>query len=92
MTGECYDGNKKFDWIKNNAPYGDNLDVYDIETVANFESSESKTPFDVIDETLYGIERMSPQEKIRWVCENFDNAQKSVEKDSDYEKRIEGAK
>lgn len=92
MTGECYDGNKKFDWIKNNAPYGDNLDVYDIETVANFESSESKTPFDVIDETLYGIERMSPQEKIRWVCENFDNVQKSVEKDSDYEKRIEGAK
>ena len=91
MAGECYDGNKKFDWIKNNEPYGDNLDVYDIETVANFESSESKTPFDAIDETLYGIERMSPREKIRWVCENFDNAQKSVEKDSDYEKRIEGA-
>ncbi len=91
MTGECYDGNKKFDWIKNNEPYGDNLDVYDIETVANFESSEGKTPFDVIDETLYDKEKMNSKEKIKWVCENFDNTQKSVEKDSDYKKRIEGA-
>jgi len=91
MTGECYDGNKDFDWIKNNEPYGDNLDVYEIETVANFESSEGKTPFDVIDETLYGKEKMNPKDKIKWVCENFDNTQKYIEKDSDYKKRIEGA-
>ena len=91
MTGECYDGNKEFNWIKNNEPYGDNLDVYEIETVANFESSEGKTPFDVIDETLYGKEKMNPKDKIKWVCENFDNTQKYIEKDSDYKKRIEGA-
>lgn len=91
MTGKCYDGNKDFSWIKNNQPYGDNLDVYEIETVANFESSDGKTPFDVIDETLYGKEKMSPKDKIKWVCENFDNTQKYIEKDSDYKKRIEGA-
>lgn len=91
MTGECYDGNKNFDWIKNNEPYGDNLDVYEIKTVANFESSDGKTPFDVIDETLYSKEKMSPKDKIKWVCENFDNTQKYIEKDSDYKKRIEGA-
>lgn len=90
MTGQCYDGNKDFNWIKNNEPYGDNLDVYEIETVANFESSEGKTPFDVIDETLYSKEKMSPKDKIKWVCENFDNTQKYIEKDSDYKKRIEG--
>ena len=91
MAGEDYDGNKDFDWIKNNEPYGDNLDVYNISTVANFEKTENKTPFDVIDETLYGKEKMAPKDKIKWVCENFDNTQKSIEKDDDYMKRIEGA-
>lgn len=91
MTGECYDGAKDFDWIKNNEAYGDNLDVYDIATVANFESSENKTPFDVIDETLYGKEKMDVNDKIKWVCENFDNTQKIIEKDGEYKKRIEGA-
>ena len=91
MAGECYDGNKNFDWIKNNEPYGDNLDVCEIETVANFESTEGKTPFDVIDETLYGKKKMNLKDKIKWVCENFDNTQKTVEWDSDYKKRIEGA-
>lgn len=91
MTGRCYDGDKDFSWIKNNEPYGDNLDVYEIETVASFESSNGKTPFDTIDETLYGKEKMSPKDKIKWVCENFDNTQKYVENDNDYKKRIEGA-
>lgn len=91
MAGECYDGNKNFDWIKNNEPYGDNLDVCEIEAVANFESTEGKTPFDVIDETLYGKKKMNLKDKIKWVCENFDNTQKTVEWDSDYKKRIEGA-
>ena len=40
---------------------------------------------------LYGKEKMSPKDKIKWVCENFDNTQKYIEKDSDYKKRIEGA-
>ena len=80
MTGECYDGNTNFDWIKKNKPYGGNLDVYEIATVANFESTKGKTPFDVIDETLYGQERFERlEDKVKWVCENFNNTQKQVE-------------
>lgn len=79
MTGECYDGTKDFKWNEKNSPLGDNLDVYDIATVANFEATEGKTPFDVIDETLYGKEKMSVKEKIQWVCENFEGTQKKLE-------------
>lgn len=77
MTGECYDGSTDFDWIKKNKPYGGNLDVYEIGSVANFEATEGKSPFDVIDETLYGKEKFQTlREKIEWVCGNFNNAQK----------------
>lgn len=80
MTGECYDGVTNFDWIKKNKPYGGNLDVYEIATVANFESTKGKSPFEVIDETLYGQERFERMEdKVKWVCENFYNTQKQVE-------------
>lgn len=90
MTGECYDGSKDFKWIMNNEPYGDNLDVYEIETVKNNNSSEGKTPFDVIDETLYGQERFnSLREKIDWVCQNFAHTQMFVENDVDWKKRVE---
>lgn len=90
MTGECYDGSKDFKWIMNNEPYGDNLDVYEIETVKNNNSTEGKTPFDVIDETLYGQERFnSLREKIDWVCQNFAHTQMFVENDVDWEKRVE---
>lgn len=80
MTGECYDGTKDFDWIKKNKPYGGNLDVYEIESVSNFEWTEGKTPFDVIDETLYGKEKFATiREKIEWICQNFDKTQKYLE-------------
>jgi adenine-specific DNA-methyltransferase len=79
MTGECYDGTKDFKWREKNEPLGDNLDVYDIATVANFEATEGKTPFEVIDETLYGQEKMQVKEKIQWVCENFEGTQKKLE-------------
>lgn len=80
MTGECYDGTKDFKWLENNAPLGDNLDVYEIAEVANFESTEGKTPFDVIDETLYGVEKFATvQEKVEWVCDNFEITQKKLE-------------
>ena len=90
MSGECYDGNTKFDWIKNNEPYGDNLDVFEIDKVANFESSENKTPFDVIDETLYGLNKFnSVEEKIEWVCNNFEHTQKDLESDEAWKERLE---
>lgn len=80
MTGKCYDGTKDFDWAKKNKPYGGNLDVYEIESVSNFEWTEGKTPFDVIDETLYGKEKFTTiKEKIEWVCSNFDKTQKYLE-------------
>lgn len=90
MSGECYDGNKNFEWIKSNEAYGDNLGVYEIEKVANFESSELKTPFEVIDETLYGREKFSTiEEKINWVCSNFENTQKVIETDKEWQERLE---
>ena len=80
MTGECYDGTNDFEWIKKNEPYGGNLDVYEIESVANFEATEGKTPFDVINETLYGKEKFTTlKEKVDWVCSNFANTQKKLE-------------
>ena len=76
MTGKCYDGTSNFEWAKKNLPYGDNLDVYDIAEVANFETTEGQTPFDVIDETLYGQEKFtSVKEKVEWVCDNFEITQ-----------------
>ena len=76
MTGECYDGSKDFPWLQDNEPYGGNLDVYEIEEIFNSESTEGKTPFDVIDETLYGKEKFQTgKEKIEWVCQNFDKTQ-----------------
>ena len=79
-----------FDWIKNNDPYSDNLDVYEIGKVANSESTEGKTPFDVIDETLYGKDKFSNiKDKIEWVCNNFENTQKSIESDNDWRGRME---
>ena len=80
MTGECYDGTKDFEWIKKNKPYGGNLDVYEIDRVADFEYTEGKSPFDVIDETLYGLPRFATlQEKIDWVCTHFSNARKQLD-------------
>ena len=80
MFGKSLNGNSNFPWLKDNEPYGGNLDVYEIADVANFESADGKTPFDVIDETLYGKEKFSTvKEKIDWVCQNFDKTQKNLE-------------
>ncbi len=76
MTGECYDGNKDFEWIHENQPYGGKLDVYEIAEVSNTCDVKGETPFDVIDETLYGKEKFSTlREKIEWVCKNFEQTQ-----------------
>lgn len=88
MTGEGYDGDKNFKWIRDNKPYGGNLDVYELATVADFEAVEGKSPFDVIDETLYGKKKFRTlKEKVDWVCENFEVTQKDIESDEDWMKR-----
>ena len=80
MCGNCYDNNNSFGWIESNTALGDNLDVYEIAEVANFEAAEGKTPFEVIDETLYGVEKFTTmQEKVEWVCNNFETTQKQLE-------------
>lgn len=89
MTGECYDGNKDFEWIKDNLPYGDNLDVYEIARIPNHKTADGACPFDEIDETLYGKEKFKTlREKIDWVCSNFANTQKYVESDDDWTERV----
>ena len=76
MTGECYDGSKNFKWAEENEPYGGKLDVYEIAEVSNTCDKEGETPFDVIDETLYGKEKFtSMRDKIEWVCSNFEQTQ-----------------
>lgn len=88
MTGECYDGTKNFKWAQENMPYGDNLDVYEIAEVANDCATKGKTPFDVIDETLYGQVKMKTlKEKIAWVCSNFAHTQHYLEKYAEWENR-----
>ncbi len=89
MTGECYDGSKEFPWAKDNKPYGGNLDVYEIERVPNHLTADGHTPFEAIDETLYGKEKFKTlKEKIDWVCQNFANTQKFIESDEDWEEVV----
>lgn len=80
VTGECYDGMKNFKWAEENLPYGGNLDVYEIASVNNSNAIEGQTPFDVIDETLYGKEKFKTlREKVDWVCSNFAHTQKWID-------------
>ncbi len=79
MTGEDYDGDNNFKWLEKNKPFGDNLLALDLAEVANFEATEGKTAFDVIDETLYGQEKLDVNEKIKWVATNFEQTQKRLE-------------
>jgi len=82
MTGECYDGSKNFKWAKENKPYGGKLEVYEIAEVSNASATAGKTPFDVIDETLYGLVKFkTAREKIDWVCSNFAHTQMVEPKD-----------
>lgn len=90
MTGECYDGTTDFAWIKNNSPLGGSLDIYDIASVSDSEINEGKSAFDVIDETLYGKEKFDNiEDKIQWVCENFEITLGHVESDKEWLNRQE---
>ena len=47
---------------------------------AAIENTSGKSPFDVIDETLYGKEKFKTvKEKIEWVCSNFEKTQKTLD-------------
>ena len=80
MTGKCYDNKSNFEWIKKNEALGGSLDVYEIAEVFDKEKTKGKTAFDVIDETLYGVEKFKNiNDKIRWVCDNFEHTEKYLE-------------
>lgn len=69
MSGECYDGNSDFKWIKENKPYGDSLEVSEIQSL----SAMDKKIFETIDEKLYGKDfGDNIQAKIDWVCREFE--------------------
>ena len=75
MTGSCYE-DSSFKKPRDFKPYGGKLEVYEIAEVSNSNATPGKTPFDVIDETLYGKEKFTTaREKIAWVCENFSHTQ-----------------
>ena len=80
MTGSDYDGDSDFPWAEKNEPLGGNLLVLDIDHISDSACPPSPTPFDVIDETLYGEKKFkTAKEKIAWVCENFDGAEEQLE-------------
>ena len=80
MTGSDYDGDTDFPWAEKNEPLGGNLLVLDIKDISDKACPPSLTPFDVIDETLYGEKKFkTAKEKIAWVCENFDGAEERLE-------------
>ncbi len=82
MTGKCYDGTFNFKGAKFFKPYGGKLEVYEIAEVSNSSAISGRTPFDVIDETLYGLEKFkTSREKIEWVCNNFAHTQMQEPKD-----------
>lgn len=79
MTGSDYDGTSDFPWAEKNEPLEGNLLVLDIDHIPDKACPPSPTPFDVIDETLYGQKKFkTAKEKISWVCENFDGAEERL--------------
>lgn len=80
MTGKASDGSSDFDWLKKHRPYGGNLEVLELATVADFEQTEGKTPANVIDETLYGLPPFTHlRDKMDWLCTHFPQTQKSLD-------------
>ncbi len=76
MTGSCYDGTNDFKWLKDNKPYQNNLEVYELDSIA----SNNQEIFSVIDEKLYGEDfKQDIQAKIKWICENFEITCKDLE-------------
>lgn len=80
MLGSSLNNTLKFKWIDENTAYGDNLEVVNVVGVSNKEVSNSKSAFDVIDETLYGLPKFENiRDKIEWVVNNFENTQYKLE-------------
>ncbi|OCR17165.1 site-specific DNA-methyltransferase [Helicobacter pullorum] len=75
MSGECYDKSKDFKWLEKNAPYGDSLEVSEIESIA----SSNHLVFEKIDEKLYGKDFKNIHDKIEWICKEFELTCRKIE-------------
>ncbi|MCV3418375.1 site-specific DNA-methyltransferase [Campylobacter lari] len=75
MSGECYDKSKDFKWLEKNTPYGDSLEVSEIESIA----SSNHLVFEKIDEKLYGKDFENIHDKIEWICKEFELTCRKIE-------------
>ena len=82
MTGATRDGDTNIPHLSDSEPYGDNLEVFEIAEVASNCAEKGKTPFDVIDETCYGLEKFPVfADKADWVCQNFERTCRVLKED-----------
>ena len=76
MTGKCYDGIDSFKWLEKNKPYGDGLEVTEINQIP----SNSQNVFNKIDEKLYNKDfKDNISDKIDWICNEFEITCKKIE-------------
>ncbi|EAJ0324091.1 site-specific DNA-methyltransferase [Campylobacter lari] len=75
MSGECYDKSKDFKWLEKNTPYGDSLEVSEIQSIA----SSDHSVFKKIDEKLYGKDFENIHDKIEWICKEFELTCRKIE-------------
>ncbi|MFY4701641.1 site-specific DNA-methyltransferase [Campylobacter jejuni] len=75
MSGECYDKSKDFKWLEKNTPYGDSLEVSEIQSIA----SSDHSVFEKIDEKLYGKVFENLHDKIEWICKEFELTCRKIE-------------
>ncbi|HEA8165075.1 TPA: site-specific DNA-methyltransferase [Campylobacter coli] len=75
MSGECYDQTREFKWLEKNTPYGDSLEVSEIQSIA----SSDHSVFEKIDEKLYGKDFENIHDKIEWICKEFELTCRKIE-------------
>ena len=62
------------------SPLGDSLCVFEVAKVSNKEFAKEKSAFEVIDETLYVLEKFKTvKDKVEWIVNNFENTQIKLE-------------
>ncbi len=78
MTGKCYDGIDSFKWLEKNKPYGDGLEVTEINQIP----SNSQNVFNKIDEKLYNKDfQGNIHDKIEWICSEFEITCRKIEEE-----------
>ncbi len=96
MTGCCYDGGTDFEWVKKNAPYNDDLAVYEIAEVDKSALDEKgENIFTAIDERNYALDAQSydldengrfkfAHDKALWIADKFALTLTQLETNAEY--------